>query len=188
GGGRPDAGGGRGGGGGTNGYQPPVQYQPRPASVTARRLTNTVRHSRLAAAALGRIPGRPAGRAPRPPAALPPRSASGPPWPRDSLGSTPAMMPALRRPATRRARAAAPLPARHRNHVVDCAVYLDGVRQPGTPTLEDAIAQARAHDGTAFAWIGLHEPDGAEFAGLAEHLGLHPLAVEDAVQAHQRPK
>jgi magnesium transporter len=97
------------------------------------------------------------------------------------------MMPALRRPATCRARGGAPLPPR-RNHVVDCAVYRDGVRQPGTPSPEDAIAQARAHDGTVFAWIGLHEPDGEEFAGLAEHLGLHPLAVEDAVHAHQRPK
>jgi magnesium transporter len=101
------------------------------------------------------------------------------------------MMPALRRPAARRARGCAPLPVRRPHHVVDCAVYLDGVRQPGTPAPGQAIAQARAHvrrAGTAFAWIGLHEPDGAEFTGLAEHLGLHPLAVEDAVHAHQRPK
>src|SRR5215470_11110463 len=105
-----------------------------------------------------------------------------------SLGRFPAMMPALRRPAARRPRCGAPVPPRRRNHVVDCAVYRDGVRQPGTPSPADAIAQAREHDGSAFAWIGLYEPEGEEFTGLAEHLGLHPLAVEDAVHAHQRPK
>ena len=44
-----------------------------------------------------------------------------------------------------------------------------------------------ARDG-GFAWIGLHEPTEAEFAGIAAEFGLHPLAVEDAVHAHQRPK
>ncbi len=37
-------------------------------------------------------------------------------------------------------------------------------------------------------WLGLHEPTEDEFAGVAELFGLHPLAVEDAVHAHQRPK
>jgi len=101
------------------------------------------------------------------------------------------MMPALRRPARRpsirRARSGTPAPAR-RSHLVNCAVYLDGVRQPGMPPPEDAIVQARAHGGTAFAWVGLHEPDEEELTGLAEQLGLHPLAVEDAIDAHQRPK
>lgn len=39
-----------------------------------------------------------------------------------------------------------------------------------------------------FIWLGLYEPD----AGLLERLrglfGLHPLAIEDAATAHQRPK
>lgn len=39
-----------------------------------------------------------------------------------------------------------------------------------------------------FAWIRLDEPRQEELQRLGEHLGLHPLAVEDAVQAHQRPK
>lgn len=39
-----------------------------------------------------------------------------------------------------------------------------------------------------FVWIGLHEPTEAEFAGIAREFELHPLAVEDAVHAHQRPK
>jgi magnesium transporter len=102
------------------------------------------------------------------------------------------MMPALRRPAlrasTRRARNAANPPTRHRNHLVDCAVYVDGVRQPGTLLPEEAIAVARDKGGGAFAWIGLYEPEAGEFSGLADQLDLHPLAVEDAVHAHQRPK
>jgi magnesium transporter len=71
--------------------------------------------------------------------------------------------------------------------VVNCVVYRDGVRRPGTHSVEEAVRQARKHRG-GFVWLGLHEPDEEEFAGVAELFGLHPLAVEDAVQAHQRPK
>ena len=39
-----------------------------------------------------------------------------------------------------------------------------------------------------FVWIGLLEPGEAELAEVAEVFDLHPLAVEDAVTAHQRPK
>lgn len=46
----------------------------------------------------------------------------------------------------------------------------------------------RVREDGGFAWIGLHEPTEAEFAGIAAEFGLHPLAVEDAVHAHQRPK
>jgi magnesium transporter len=37
-------------------------------------------------------------------------------------------------------------------------------------------------------WLGLHEPTAEEFANVANRFNLHPLAVEDAVHAHQRPK
>ncbi|MEV6168125.1 magnesium and cobalt transport protein CorA [Streptomyces sp. NPDC051954] len=71
--------------------------------------------------------------------------------------------------------------------VVNCVVYRDGVRQPGTDTVDEAIRQVRKHrDG--FVWLGLHEPTETEFEGVAELFELHPLAVESAVQAHQRPK
>lgn len=39
-----------------------------------------------------------------------------------------------------------------------------------------------------FAWIGLYQPDEAELRHLQERFDLHPLAVEDALQAHQMPK
>jgi magnesium transporter len=69
--------------------------------------------------------------------------------------------------------------------VVDCAVYVDGRRQePVAP--EDALRVATERDG--FVWLGLYEPDEAELTALADRYDLHPLAVEDAVYAHQRPK
>lgn len=71
--------------------------------------------------------------------------------------------------------------------VVNCVVYEDGVRLSGHASAEDALRQVRKH-GRRFVWIGLHEPTEAEFAGLAELFALHPLAVADAVDAHQRPK
>ncbi|GGT59432.1 magnesium and cobalt transport protein CorA [Streptomyces purpureus] len=71
--------------------------------------------------------------------------------------------------------------------VVNCVVYDDGLRQTGSCGAEEAVRKARKSGG-GFVWIGLHEPSAEEFGGLAELFGLHPVAVEDAVQAHQRPK
>ncbi|MDT0346736.1 magnesium and cobalt transport protein CorA [Streptomyces litchfieldiae] len=72
--------------------------------------------------------------------------------------------------------------------VVNCAVYRDGVRQEGKRGAEEAIGYVRRRPGRGFVWIGLHEPSEEEFSVVAELFGLHPLAVEDAVHAHQRPK
>lgn len=70
--------------------------------------------------------------------------------------------------------------------IVDAAIYLDGHR------IEDDFdydSAARLIDETdAFAWIGLHEPSAAELERTTKAFHLHELAVEDAVQAHQRPK
>ncbi|UQX05231.1 magnesium/cobalt transporter CorA [Streptomyces sp. RerS4] len=71
--------------------------------------------------------------------------------------------------------------------VVNCVVYVDGARQDGCSEVEEALRRVRKA-GEGFVWIGLHEPTQAELAGLAALFGLHPLAVEDAVNAHQRPK
>ncbi|CBG70207.1 putative metal-transport protein [Streptomyces scabiei 87.22] len=79
-------------------------------------------------------------------------------------------------------------PAEAATAVVDCAVYRDGARVAFERNLtpHEAIRQVRRDGG--FVWIGLHEPSEAEFSGIAAEFGLHPLAVEDAVHAHQRPK
>ncbi|MEU8774499.1 magnesium/cobalt transporter CorA [Streptomyces sp. NPDC048606] len=71
--------------------------------------------------------------------------------------------------------------------VVNCVVYVDGARQDGCTEVEEALHRVRKA-GEGFVWIGLHEPSQTELAGLAALFGLHPLAVEDAVNAHQRPK
>ena len=71
--------------------------------------------------------------------------------------------------------------------VVNCVAYVDGKRQPGDCPADEAIARIR-RAGRGFVWIGLHEPTDREFSGIADLFALHPLAVEDAVQAHQRPK
>ncbi|MEV5435504.1 magnesium and cobalt transport protein CorA [Streptomyces sp. NPDC052682] len=72
--------------------------------------------------------------------------------------------------------------------VVDCAVYRDGRRLVTDRALSPQEAMRLVRRDGGFAWIGLHEPTEEEFAGIAREFGLHPLAVEDAVQAHQRPK
>jgi magnesium transporter len=70
--------------------------------------------------------------------------------------------------------------------IIDCAVYQDGRRRPGELALEEAYEAASADD--AFVWIGLYEPDEAEFESVRREFNLHELAVEDAIDAHQRPK
>ncbi|MEV0849073.1 magnesium/cobalt transporter CorA [Streptomyces sp. NPDC049954] len=71
--------------------------------------------------------------------------------------------------------------------IVDCGIYRDGKRTEGPDDLSDALDAARAA-GDSFVWIGLHEPTGEEFEKVSEEFRLHPLAVEDALKAHQRPK
>lgn len=70
--------------------------------------------------------------------------------------------------------------------IVDNAIYVDGRRVASPQTLDDTFHQLRAHDG--MAWIGLYRPDEAELRALAAELGLHELAVEDALTGHQRAK
>ncbi|MFD8517800.1 magnesium and cobalt transport protein CorA [Streptomyces antimycoticus] len=71
--------------------------------------------------------------------------------------------------------------------VVDAAVYRDG-RRVGTPgTLAATYRRLREETG-AMAWIGLYRPSEAELLSLAEEFDLHKLAIEDALEAHQRPK
>jgi magnesium transporter len=69
--------------------------------------------------------------------------------------------------------------------VVDCAVYIDGKRHAPVPPHESLRV---ASEQGGFVWLGLFEPNEEELTEIAERYGLHPLAVEDAVYAHQRPK
>lgn len=71
--------------------------------------------------------------------------------------------------------------------VVDCALYKHGKRRAGTLPLTEAMDTARTSP-DSFVWIGLREPTTDQLKVVADAFGLHPLAVEDAVHAHQRPK
>jgi len=73
--------------------------------------------------------------------------------------------------------------------IVDSALYRDGVRIP-LPCDKDDLDEVRAATNREgdFLWVGLHEPSGEELDRVAEAFSLHPLAVEDALHAHQRPK
>jgi magnesium transporter len=74
--------------------------------------------------------------------------------------------------------------------VVDNAVYVEGRRTAEPDTLDHVVEVLRdcGGDGPRFCWIGMHRPTAHEIAAVAEEFTLHPLAVEDAVNAHQRPK
>ncbi|MBI0300627.1 magnesium and cobalt transport protein CorA [Streptomyces sp. PRKS01-29] len=71
--------------------------------------------------------------------------------------------------------------------VVDAAVYRDG-RRVGTPVSLAATYRRLREETGAMAWIGLYRPSEAELLSLAEEFDLHKLAIEDAMEAHQRPK
>lgn len=89
-------------------------------------------------------------------------------------------------PPTPRPEPAAPEPA-DADSVVQAALYRDGVRVSTPESLADTFRELREQpDG--MAWIGLARPTEAELHSLAAEFDLHPLAVEDAMEAHQRPK
>jgi magnesium transporter len=70
--------------------------------------------------------------------------------------------------------------------IVDIALYEHGRRVDAGLDISDLVARARTNNG--FVWIGLAEPDQAEFDLVVGELNFHPLAVEDAINANQRPK
>ncbi|MDF1479236.1 magnesium/cobalt transporter CorA [Leifsonia sp. H3M29-4] len=70
--------------------------------------------------------------------------------------------------------------------IVESAIYRNGVRESRTVDLDRTFEAL--HTGGGFAWIGLYRPTDDELTAVADEFGLHPLAVEDALQGHQRPK
>ncbi|GAA5189284.1 magnesium/cobalt transporter CorA [Rugosimonospora acidiphila] len=75
----------------------------------------------------------------------------------------------------------------HSSAIVDCGLYVNGVREPGHWHYPEALAAARRRP-NSFVWLGLHEPKEEEFANIASVFDLHELPVEDAIKAFQRPK
>ena len=69
--------------------------------------------------------------------------------------------------------------------VIACAAYANGRRvgDVAIPDISEVLAQP-----DRFVWIGLHEPDPELLREIQREFGLHDLAIEDALKAHQRPK
>jgi magnesium transporter len=78
-------------------------------------------------------------------------------------------------------------PASETASVVQAALYRDGVRVSSPTTLAETFRELREQQ-DGMAWIGLARPTESELLSLAGEFDLHPLAVEDALEAHQRPK
>src|ERR671933_476872 len=70
--------------------------------------------------------------------------------------------------------------------IVDNAIYVDRGRAAEPRSLQETYEACR--EGHGVAWIGLYRPTQEEFDSVAGEFNLHPLAVEDAITAHQRPK
>ncbi|WP_371618615.1 magnesium and cobalt transport protein CorA [Streptomyces sp. NBC_00454] len=99
---------------------------------------------------------------------------------------SPASNPPATPPRSPKPAPPAPTSPDHRS-VIDSAVYRDGVRVATPTTLAETFRRLREQpDG--MAWIGLHRPTEIELHSLAGEFNLHPLSVEDALEAHQRPK
>ncbi|WP_228552035.1 magnesium/cobalt transporter CorA [Mumia zhuanghuii] len=73
--------------------------------------------------------------------------------------------------------------------MLDCAAYHEGTPLSTSlrmDELPDTVAACTLP--SDFVWVLMQNPTYEEFAQLQKVFGLHPLAVEDAVTAHQRPK
>ncbi|MFF4656258.1 magnesium and cobalt transport protein CorA [Streptomyces sp. NPDC001381] len=76
-----------------------------------------------------------------------------------------------------------------------CVIYRESADEPeqvdcrqadgGRAAVLDSLKRVT---GGEFCWVHLDDPGPGDVQELAGPLGLHPLAVEDAGEAHQRPK
>ncbi|MFC4962016.1 magnesium and cobalt transport protein CorA [Streptomyces mauvecolor] len=71
--------------------------------------------------------------------------------------------------------------------IVQSALYRDGRHIASPGSLAETFRQLRETP-EGMAWIGLQRPSESELLSLAAEFDLHELAVEDALEAHQRPK
>jgi magnesium transporter len=71
------------------------------------------------------------------------------------------------------------------NKIIKCAAYQNGA-SIGDVTVEN-ISEVLKRENT-FVWLGLYEANGELLAKIQQEFGLHELAIEDALTAHQRPK
>ena len=80
-----------------------------------------------------------------------------------------------------------PGPSTIEESVVDAGLYREGKRIASPSTVADTVHRLRDEPGS-MAWIGLFRPAESQLLAIAEEFGLHEVAIEDAIVAHQRPK
>ena len=76
--------------------------------------------------------------------------------------------------------------------IIGTGAYRDGTRidhDPDQSGHQDfgELAEACGID-SDFVWVGLFNPEPHELNPAARAFGIHPLAVEDALVTHERPK
>ncbi|PVZ87165.1 magnesium transporter [Serratia sp. S1B] len=69
--------------------------------------------------------------------------------------------------------------------VVNSVAYRAGKRLKDV-TIDDISEVVKEPD--TFVWLGLWQPEDGFMRKIQEEFGLHDLAIEDALRAHQRPK
>jgi magnesium transporter len=69
--------------------------------------------------------------------------------------------------------------------LISCVAYQDGTKLGDIPIAQIPEYMQRPH---CFVWVALHDPTADELAEMQKSFDLHPLAVEDALVGHQRPK
>ena len=70
--------------------------------------------------------------------------------------------------------------------VIDCLLFRDA--QPLAEALAFDAISGHIGQPDCFIWIELKSPDSQTITRLGDQLGLHALALEDAISTHQRPK
>jgi magnesium transporter len=69
--------------------------------------------------------------------------------------------------------------------IISCVAYQDGTKLGDIPVAQIPEYVNRPH---CFVWVALQDPTADELAQMQQSFDLHPLAVEDALVGHQRPK
>jgi magnesium transporter len=69
--------------------------------------------------------------------------------------------------------------------LINCVAYQNGKKFGDIPVEEISDALARPD---CFVWVGMVDATVEELECMREEFNLHPLAVEDALVGHQRPK
>ena len=94
---------------------------------------------------------------------------------------------ASRTPPARPSRPSTSIREQPARAIIATGLYVDGIKV-ATPASTAETALALRDTPGAMAWIGLYQPSRSDLLAVGEEFGLHELAIEDAIQAHQRSK